>query len=83
MRLYVRDAGGETPPTDILQPADLTPLPASKVAPRARTVTTTRSWPVSELIVAMITSVLLHTAWLIVLFGRMSLELCVPTTARL
>jgi len=38
-------------------------LPTSGHAPRTHAVTATRSWPVSELVVAMMTSVLLHIAW--------------------
>src|SRR5947199_124618 len=41
----------------------MTTLPTSEDAPRAHAVTATRSWPVSELVVAMMTSVLLHIAW--------------------
>ena len=55
---------GKAPPADtILQPADMTALSTSNDAPRAHAVTATRSRPTSELVVAMIASVLLHIAW--------------------
>src|SRR5215470_3760770 len=56
---------GEAPAADSPQPTDSAPRAAPN-APRARTVTATRSWPMSELIVALMMSVLLHTAWFIV-----------------
>jgi hypothetical protein len=57
---------GEAPAADTPQPTDSAPRAASNDEPRARTVTATRSWPVSELIVAMMVSVLFHTACFIV-----------------
>src|SRR5437899_4839980 len=53
----------KAPADTIQQPSDMTTLPTSEDAPRAHAVTATRSWPVSELVVAMMMSVLLHIAW--------------------
>ncbi len=53
----------KAPANTIQPPSDMTTLPTSEDAPRAHAGTVTRSWPVSELVVAMMTSVLLHIAW--------------------